>query len=70
MNLNTNDIVVVYIGFRFLIIFYFKSEGRGRKSTFEKCSFWGLIFRHNTTLVNILLNNIEQKLFDFNPTFI
>ena len=66
MNLNTREIVVALIGFCFLIIFNFTSEGRGRKSIFEKCSFLG----HNKSLVNILLNNIEQKLFNFNRSFI
>ena len=70
MNLNTRDIVVVQIGFCFFIIFDFTSEGRGRKSTFENCSFLGAFFRHYTSLVNILLNNIEQKLFNFNHSFI
>ena len=44
MNLNTREIVVVHIGFRFLIIFDFASEDRGRKSIFEKCSVLGYLF--------------------------
>ena len=70
MNLNTRDIVVVHIGFHLLIIFDFASEVRGRKSIFEKCSFLEHFFRHNTLFVNILLKNIEQKLFNFKRSFI
>ena len=44
MNLNTRDIVVVYITFRFLIFFDFASEGRSRKSIFEQCSLSGHVF--------------------------
>ena len=66
MNLNTRDTVVVHIGFRFFIIFDFTNEVRGRKLIFEKCSFWGISFRHNTSLKDILLNNIELRLLNFN----
>ena len=68
MNLSTREIVVVQIGFRFLIIFDFASEGRGSKSA----HFWGIFFRHNTLLGNILLNDIPGRTKDgfFHRSFI
>ena len=52
MNLNagTKNIEVVHIGFHYLIISFFTSEGRGRKSKFEKCSFRGAFFRYKMSL--------------------
>ena len=52
MNLNTGtkNIEVVHIGFHYLIIYFFKSEGRGRKSIFEKYSFRGALY--NMSLVS------------------
>ena len=62
MNMNTRDIVVVHIIIFFGIIFDFASEGRGRHQYIRKVLIFGaFFFRHNTLLVNIILNNIEQK---------
>ena len=62
----TRYIEVVQLGFRFLFIFDLASEGRGRKSTFENSSFLGhFFFRNNTSLVHILLDTIDQRLFNF-----
>ena len=55
INLNTRDIAVVPIGFSFFDYNRFMSEERGRKSTFEKCLYLENFFRHNKSLVNILL---------------
>ena len=69
MNLNTRGIEVVQIGFCFLIIFDFTSEV-GVENQYSKSSYLGAFFGHKTSLVNFLLNNIEQNLFDFNRSFI
>ena len=60
MNLNSRDIVVVHIGFRFLIMSFFTSEDRGSKIEYKNCSNFGLFFSHDNSLVNILLNKMEQ----------
>ena len=66
MNLNARDILVVHIGFLFLIISLLTSEGGGQTYLFEKCLVLGDFFlRQNTSILNNLLNNIEKKLFIF-----
>ena len=59
--MNSRYIVVVHIGFRFLIMSSFTSKDRGSNIGYKKCSNFGLFFSHENSLVNILLNKMEQN---------
>ena len=70
MHFNSRDFVVVHIGLRFFTTFSTR-EGVGVEHRYSKSAhFYGIFFSHNTSLVNILSNNMEQKLFIFNGSFI
>ena len=61
MNLNARDIVVVQVGFRFLIISLFTNEDSGSKIEIKNCSIFKNFFSHGNSLVNNLLHNVGQS---------
>ena len=54
--MNTRDILIVHICFRFLIIFFFQIEDKCRKSIYKKYMIFWHFLSHDTSLLNILLN--------------